>query len=60
MIIIGDAAQAVSPSTGQGVSLAAEDAVVLAWNLPARPCGGTRHARNHARTKIDQLRGTSS
>lgn len=33
MVIIGDAAHAVSPSTGQGVSLAAEDAVVLAQCL---------------------------
>ena len=30
MILIGDAAHAVSPSSGQGASLAAEDAVVLA------------------------------
>jgi FAD-dependent urate hydroxylase len=30
MVIIGDAAHAVSPATGQGVSLACEDAVVLA------------------------------
>jgi FAD-dependent urate hydroxylase len=33
MLIIGDAAHAVSPSTGQGVSLACEDAVVLAQCL---------------------------
>jgi FAD-dependent urate hydroxylase len=33
MVIIGDAAHAVSPSTGQGVSLAAEDAVTLARHL---------------------------
>jgi 2-polyprenyl-6-methoxyphenol hydroxylase-like FAD-dependent oxidoreductase len=33
MVIIGDAAHAVSPSTGQGVSLAAEDAVALARQL---------------------------
>jgi 2-polyprenyl-6-methoxyphenol hydroxylase-like FAD-dependent oxidoreductase len=30
IIVIGDAAHAVSPSTGQGVSLACEDAVILA------------------------------
>jgi 2-polyprenyl-6-methoxyphenol hydroxylase-like FAD-dependent oxidoreductase len=29
MVIIGDAAHAVSPSSGQGASLAAEDAVTL-------------------------------
>ena len=33
MVIIGDAAHAVSPATGQGVSLACEDAVVLALCL---------------------------
>jgi FAD-dependent urate hydroxylase len=30
MVVVGDAAHAVSPSSGQGVSLAAEDAVTLA------------------------------
>jgi 2-polyprenyl-6-methoxyphenol hydroxylase-like FAD-dependent oxidoreductase len=30
MVVIGDAAHAVSPSSGQGASMAAEDAVVLA------------------------------
>ena len=35
MIIIGDAAHAVSPATGQGVSLACEDAVTLACHLRA-------------------------
>jgi FAD-dependent urate hydroxylase len=33
MVIIGDAAHAVSPATGQGVSLACEDAAVLAGCL---------------------------
>jgi FAD-dependent urate hydroxylase len=37
MIIIGDAAHAVSPSTGQGVSLASEDAVTLARCLRDEP-----------------------
>jgi FAD-dependent urate hydroxylase len=36
MVIIGDAAHAVSPATGQGVSLACEDAVVLAGCLRDR------------------------
>lgn len=35
--IMGDAAHAVSPSTGQGASLAIEDAAVLARWLHARP-----------------------
>lgn len=37
MIVIGDAAHAVSPSTGQGVALACEDAVVLAQCLRDAP-----------------------
>jgi len=60
MIIIGDAAHAASPATGQGASMALEDAVVLAKTLrdvpdpaggfagvraaPARP-GGGQHDR---------------
>jgi 2-polyprenyl-6-methoxyphenol hydroxylase-like FAD-dependent oxidoreductase len=37
MVVIGDAAHAVSPSSGQGASLAAEDAVVLAQCLRDAP-----------------------
>lgn len=36
-VVVGDAAHAVSPATGQGVSLACEDAVVLAQCLCASP-----------------------
>ena len=37
MVIIGDAAHAPSPSSGQGASMAAEDAVVLAKSLRDMP-----------------------
>jgi 2-polyprenyl-6-methoxyphenol hydroxylase-like FAD-dependent oxidoreductase len=37
MVVIGDAAHAVSPASGQGVSLAAEDAVTLAKCLRDQP-----------------------
>lgn len=37
MVILGDAAHAASPTSGQGVSLAAEDAVVLARALRDLP-----------------------
>jgi FAD-dependent urate hydroxylase len=37
MVVIGDAAHAVSPASGQGASLAAEDAVVLAQCLRDAP-----------------------
>ena len=39
MLVIGDAAHAVSPATGQGASLAIEDAVVLARCLAAVDAG---------------------
>jgi FAD-dependent urate hydroxylase len=42
MIIIGDAAHAVSPSSGQGASMACEDAIVLAKCLRDLP--DTQHA----------------
>lgn len=48
MVLIGDAAHAVSPSTGQGVSLACEDAVVLAQCL--------RDARGHESAFVDYER----
>jgi 2-polyprenyl-6-methoxyphenol hydroxylase-like FAD-dependent oxidoreductase len=37
MVLVGDAAHAVSPSSGQGASMAIEDAVVLGRCLAARP-----------------------
>jgi len=37
MVIIGDAAHAPSPTSGQGASMAAEDAVVLAKSLRDLP-----------------------
>lgn len=37
MIVIGDAAHAPAPSSGQGASLALEDAVLLAWFLGMAP-----------------------
>jgi 2-polyprenyl-6-methoxyphenol hydroxylase-like FAD-dependent oxidoreductase len=40
MIIIGDAAHATAPSSGQGASIAIEDAVVLARCLRDLPDGG--------------------
>ena len=40
MVIVGDAAHAPSPTSGQGASMAAEDAVVLAQCLRDRPAVG--------------------
>ncbi len=48
MVVIGDAAHAVSPSSGQGASLASEDAVVLAQclrDLPSVPEALRRYER---------------
>jgi 2-polyprenyl-6-methoxyphenol hydroxylase-like FAD-dependent oxidoreductase len=40
MLLVGDAAHAASPATGQGASMALEDAVVLAKALRAAGTGG--------------------
>jgi 2-polyprenyl-6-methoxyphenol hydroxylase-like FAD-dependent oxidoreductase len=37
LLLIGDAAHAASPTTGQGASLALEDAVILAKSLRDKP-----------------------
>lgn len=49
-LLVGDAAHAASPATGQGASMAAEDAVVLAKAL--RDCDGT----DAALTAYEQVR----
>lgn len=54
MVIIGDAAHAVSPSTGQGVALAAEDAVTLAQCL--RDYGGADGSPARALAAYEGLR----
>ena len=41
LLIIGDAAHAASPATGQGASMALEDAVILAKSLRDRPDPGS-------------------
>src|SRR5262249_60560417 len=50
MVIIGDAAHVPAPTSGQGASLAAEDAVMLAKCLPDQPAipeapGGSQRLR---------------
>ena len=44
MVIVGDAAHAPSPTSGQGASMAAEDAVVLAKSLRDLPDAGQAFA----------------
>ncbi|MFC6578153.1 FAD-dependent oxidoreductase [Planomonospora parontospora] len=57
MVIIGDAAHATSPSSGQGASMAIEDAVVLARCL--RDVPGTRDAfaafERLRRTRVERV-----
>ena len=57
MVIIGDAAHATSPSSGQGASLAIEDAIVLAKCL--RDCDGIRPAfatyERLRRTRVERV-----
>lgn len=57
MVIIGDAAHAVSPASGQGCSLAAEDAIVLAQclrDLPSVPAA-LAHYENLRRDRVERV-----
>ena len=57
MVIVGDAAHATSPSSGQGASMAIEDAIVLAKCL--RDIGGTPKAfaafENARRERVERI-----
>lgn len=57
MIVIGDAAHAPSPSSGQGASLSIEDAVVLATCLRDLPDAGEAFARFEAirRPRVERI-----
>jgi len=57
MVLVGDAAHAVSPATGQGVSLAWEDAAALAAALAAEDRVGAALARYEAarRPRVDRI-----
>src|SRR5256714_1056973 len=57
MVVIGDAAHAVSPSSGQGASLAAEDAVVLAKclrDVPGIPAALDEYERRR-RPRVERI-----
>jgi FAD-dependent urate hydroxylase len=59
MIVIGDAAHATSPSSGQGASMAIEDGVVLARclrDLPDVPQAGRTHRRARGEDEQQQSR----
>lgn len=55
VLLIGDAAHAASPATGQGASMALEDAVVLAKALRDTPDPGTAFAvyEQHRRPRVE-------
>ena len=57
MVLVGDAAHAVSPSTGQGVSLAWEDAAVLGLHLSHRADPRTAIAAYESarRARVDRV-----
>jgi FAD-dependent urate hydroxylase len=57
MVVIGDAAHAVSPSSGQGASLAAEDAVVLAKCLRDAPsvAEALHWYQRHRRDRVERV-----
>jgi FAD-dependent urate hydroxylase len=56
-VVIGDAAHAVSPSSGQGASMAAEDAVVLARCLRAAPsvAAGLAAYERERRARVERI-----
>jgi 2-polyprenyl-6-methoxyphenol hydroxylase-like FAD-dependent oxidoreductase len=55
-VIIGDAAHAASPATGQGASMALEDAVMLAEALHAAPTGeeALQHYEQLRRPRVEE------
>ncbi|WP_030739417.1 NAD(P)/FAD-dependent oxidoreductase [Streptomyces sp. NRRL S-31] len=55
VLLVGDAAHAASPATGQGASMALEDAVVLAKALRDLPDPGAAFAgyERHRRTRVE-------
>lgn len=57
MVIIGDAAHATSPSSGQGVSMAAEDAITLAICLRdiAEPAKAFAKYENLRRERVEKV-----
>ena len=57
MLVIGDAAHAPTPSSGQGASLAIEDAVVLATCLRDLPDAAAAFARFEAarRPRVERI-----
>ena len=57
MVLVGDAAHAVSPSTGQGVSLAWEDAAVLGLQLShhADPRTAIAAYESARRARVDRV-----
>jgi FAD-dependent urate hydroxylase len=59
LVLIGDAAHATSPSSGQGASMAFEDAVVLAACLRDRAHGTIEHALeaygNRRRARVERV-----
>ena len=57
MVVVGDAAHAPSPSSGQGASLAIEDALVLAQCLRDEPSATCAFARFEAvrRTRVERI-----
>ena len=57
MVLVGDAAHAVSPSTGQGVSLAWEDAAVLGLQLSrsADPRTAVAAYESARRARVDRV-----
>jgi 2-polyprenyl-6-methoxyphenol hydroxylase-like FAD-dependent oxidoreductase len=58
VLLVGDAAHALSPVSGQGAAMAVEDAVVLAEELASTPDigGGLAAFERRRRPRIEALR----
>jgi 2-polyprenyl-6-methoxyphenol hydroxylase-like FAD-dependent oxidoreductase len=57
MVVVGDAAHAPSPSSGQGASMSLEDAVVLAGSLRRAPsvAAGSATYEARRRTRVERI-----
>jgi 2-polyprenyl-6-methoxyphenol hydroxylase-like FAD-dependent oxidoreductase len=59
VVLIGDAAHAMTPNLGQGAAMAIEDAVVLADEIAAGPSGLIERFRQRRYRRVRRMQGSS-